>query len=447
MYSKRGARLRIVDGYKFRLHKVLAHDVERWVCTHKSCTSYMKLSSGVNIESRCEHNHEPDSARMLMRQKVANACKRRATEDIFDAPSKVMRREMTPEALLLLTESDRDQIRKSIHTARAAVHPPLPKTLPDLHETLADMTVVTKLDEPFILVNDDVANIVMFSTERNLNFCATCDTLLMDGTFYACPTLFAQLFIVHGKKKYTHVPLAFFLLPGKEMTTYQRALQKLKVFLPPTYTPRTVYLDFEDSIHTAVRNVWHTTQVQGCRFHLGQSWFRKLQKLGLVKTYRSASAAGSYLRSFFGLSFVEPTKIEEFFVDDFTQYEPPNDERIHEFSTYVYNTYVSPTARYPPHVWAQYTSRVDRTTNAYEAMHARLNGMLYNGHPNIFVLMDALLDIQERAYAKMLSTETTKQRKGSKEKEAFIREVMNEYEGGGIDTREFVKKLSRKYLV
>ena len=60
--------------------------------------------------------------------------------------------------------------------------------------------------------------------------------------------------------------------------------------------------------------------------------------------------------------------------------------------------------------------------------------------------MDALLEVQERAYAKMLSVSTKKKLKSSSEKEHFIEEAMMEFESGDIDRREFVKKVSRKFL-
>ena len=68
-----------------------------------------------------------------MRQRVANGCKRKVTEDIFERPAKLMRREMPPEALRFLTEADITQIRKSIYKARAKDRPPLPTTLEELH--------------------------------------------------------------------------------------------------------------------------------------------------------------------------------------------------------------------------------------------------------------------------------------------------------------------------
>ena len=57
MYSRRRAKLRIVDNYKFRFHIELSNNIERWVCTPKVCRAYMKISYGHIIDEDLEHNH------------------------------------------------------------------------------------------------------------------------------------------------------------------------------------------------------------------------------------------------------------------------------------------------------------------------------------------------------------------------------------------------------
>jgi len=155
-----------------------------------------------------------------------------------------------------------------------------------------------KLHEEFTLVNDDVNNICMFSTEKNLQFLTASDFILMDGTFDSCPSLFLQIFVIIGKKNNVHVPLVYFLLPGKTPRGYELALRKLTSFLPATYAPQFVHVDFEQSIHIAMSKVWPSTTIKGCQFHLEQAWFRHLQSLGLAKTYKSKTAEGSYLLLF-----------------------------------------------------------------------------------------------------------------------------------------------------
>ncbi|KAF0762873.1 MULE domain-containing protein [Aphis craccivora] len=69
--------------------------------------------------------------------------------------------------------------------------------------------------------------------------------------------------------------------------------------------------------------------VFGCRFYLGQSWWRKIQSLGLSIEYRKFDSSISiFLRSLFGLPFI-----------------PPNA---------LLDTYISKSALFPPSIWAEY---------------------------------------------------------------------------------------------
>lgn len=114
MYDKRSAKLNVIDRYKLWSCQ---WNCERWVCTQRACKTYMKMRNGHILEPDLHHNHPRDSENRLMRQMVAKR-KRKAADDMFERPSKVMCREMSATALEVLTEDDRVQIRKSIHRAR-----------------------------------------------------------------------------------------------------------------------------------------------------------------------------------------------------------------------------------------------------------------------------------------------------------------------------------------
>lgn len=80
MYSRRGTKLRVFNGYKFRFHKTLASDLGRWVCTVKNCKAYTMVKNDVIREENSVHNHTDDSKLCLVLQKIAHACKRTAAK-------------------------------------------------------------------------------------------------------------------------------------------------------------------------------------------------------------------------------------------------------------------------------------------------------------------------------------------------------------------------------
>jgi len=91
------------------------------ICSFESCNAFMRTFAGWRIDPNLTHIHKCNSSGCFLRQKTTNACKRKTTEDLFERPSKRMRREISSERLQVLTEGDRAQIRQAIHTASRKV--------------------------------------------------------------------------------------------------------------------------------------------------------------------------------------------------------------------------------------------------------------------------------------------------------------------------------------
>ena len=67
----------------------------------------------------------------------------------------------------------------------------------------------------------------------------------------------------------------------------------------------TIHVDFEETMHTVVKEVFPGVIIKRCRFHLGQAWWRKIQNVGLAKEYKtSGSEVSKWLHHFFGLAFL-----------------------------------------------------------------------------------------------------------------------------------------------
>ena len=107
--------------------------------------------------------------------------------------------------------------------------------------------------------------------------------------------------------------LAFSLPANKHPTSYEDILRRKvseAVKIGVNVFPTIVYADFETAIHNAVTTVWPGLEVKACRFHLGQSWWRKIQSLGLSKQYRKKdSEVNQFLKKIFGLSLLPPTEV------------------------------------------------------------------------------------------------------------------------------------------
>jgi len=440
--------LRVVNNYKFRFYRTLANDVQRWVCCKKTCNAAIKYDvNGAICEQNTTHNHEPDDLQSILRQKVSNSVKRKAVEQFSERPSKIIHSEMSSTALSVLDSNDISLIRKNIHTARMNIYPKLPRDFPQLHATLPDVInkIQTKNNEKWIFINDVQNNIVCFTTQINLDFLKQCDSIFMDGTFSSCPFPFKQLFVIHGFKNSSYIPLFFSLLPSKCHNAYKTVLDHLKNHLCD-YIPNRVFSDFEQAIHTTIQDVWPTTNLKASRFHQGQAWFRKMQSLGLAKPNMKPGEMSEYLKLFFGLPFLRPDEVDDCFVTDIMALLPPNNSKLTAFTDYILEVYVREDSRYPPSLWAECSSSITRTTNACESFHSKLNSMFYHSHPNIFIFIDALNEIQTNGYLKMNCTKTSRVNKISIEKEHFLAQQIQYYEEGEINRLEYLKSISFKFI-
>lgn len=151
MLSEKNRSLYVIDGYKFRFHKNLKNNVDRYCCTKKICTAYIHLNNNVIIKKVLNHeNHEKDSNETLKRQTVSNQVKRKAVDDINEKPSKIIHSHLTQD-VDTLTTYDLTLIRKNIHHARSSIMPKLPVDLNELHISLDNMShlLITNRNEFF----------------------------------------------------------------------------------------------------------------------------------------------------------------------------------------------------------------------------------------------------------------------------------------------------------
>lgn len=88
---------------------------------------------------------------------------------------------------------------------------------------------------------------LIFTTDRNLEFLQQSEHWFADGTFRTSPSLFDQLYIIHGTKKindnYVGLPLVYVLTPNRKSETYRSVLNALGT-LKSGLAPTTVMSDY-----------------------------------------------------------------------------------------------------------------------------------------------------------------------------------------------------------
>jgi len=92
---------------------------------------------------------------------LSNNLKRKAVEELYDKPSKLIHGALSKD-IPTLTTYDLTLIRNNIHQSQSSTIPKLPDNLPDLHNILLRENIQTNRDENFLLVNDSENNIIIF---------------------------------------------------------------------------------------------------------------------------------------------------------------------------------------------------------------------------------------------------------------------------------------------
>jgi hypothetical protein len=309
-----------------------------------------------------------------------------------------------------------------MHKARSSQLLPIPKDTEETHEASSAVQVQTISKEQFLLVNDSEKNIVMFYCKTNLQFLSPIDVLHVDGTFKSAPKFFHELFTIHGLSNDHYVPPAFFLMANKHQTSYEDVFSRTvsaAAKLGVNFSLKVVYADLETAIHNAVTTVWPGCEVKACRFHLGQSWWWKIQSLGLSRQYgKKDSEVSQFLKKIFGLSLLPPEEVSDCFALDFNHLS--NGKRVEQFCDLLLENYTDADSTFPPPVWSECSASSLRTINACESFHAHFNAFLQCAF-QYFFLISALQKIQNETYIKIRSITTRRLKKSpTVKKEDFI---------------------------
>ena len=130
-----------------------------------------------------------------------------------------------------------------------------------------------------------------------------------------------------------------------------------------------------------VNSLLPTVTVKCCHCHLGQSWWRKIQSLGLGNEYKDKeSDIGKWLLMKFGIHFVSSDSIEDNFAEVIMS-EDPSDSRCPSYADYLMVNYMTQESKFLLNLLAEPPSDVTRTTNGAESLHSHFKAQF------IFVIL------------------------------------------------------------
>jgi hypothetical protein len=147
-------------------------------------------------------------------------------------------------------------------------------------------------------------------------------------------------FIRHGDLD-KQVPLVTVLMSGKTKQDYCAVFSSiLDLLKPDIYYPKVkeIMLDFEAAAWQACKEIFPGVKAVGCLFHLNQSFYRNIKKIGLAPLYRRDKDIRKICREILSLYLLPHNKIEGRF--NYIKENTTND-LVLRFCCYIENTYIN----------------------------------------------------------------------------------------------------------
>ncbi len=228
--------------------------------------------------------------------------------------------------------------------------------------------------------------------------------LSFDGTFQTVPKIFLQLFTIMAVTSSSphSFPVIFVLMSSKTQELYEAVISKVKDLFPEL-SPQTLMSDFELSSRNAMEISFPTAVLSGCVFHYAQSIWKRLQKLGLSKTYKDNLAFKRHARKLMNLPHLPPQHIveeAEVVFSELDQVGMNQTERslAHKLHKYIKKFWFRTITPEKLSVF----SCTRATNNDLEAYHSQLKARIRTVHPNPWTFLgelnnlvqDVALDVQ-----------------------------------------------------
>ena len=158
-----------------------------------------------------------------------------------------------------------------------------PIVLPAANNTMFGIPqqyTLTSTGDQFLLYDNQRRDrMLIFGTQRFMDYLSDCEHWFMDGTFSSAPLQFAQLYTIHGYRQARNIVCAYALLPNKEANTYVELLNELQRHTNNA-APLSIMIDFESGMISAIQRTYPLSPACGCLFHLSKNVYKKVQESG-----------------------------------------------------------------------------------------------------------------------------------------------------------------------
>ena len=237
-------------------------------------------------------------------------------------------------------------------------------------------------------INNQIA-IICFS-DTMMDILTRISNIQFDGTFFAVPIQFYQLWTLFVAFDNHTLPAIFCLMTGKEGQLYTAVLDRISSLIPQ-FQPKLCMSDWEPAPRNSMKEEYPNVKIYGCWFHFTQCIWTKTQKLGLVKSFREHQQLATYIRHLMAIPFLPACHI----LSTFTFLESPTtlpaaeEIKLEKLKKYFRKRWIG-------HICPEELSIFDApvsTNNGAEIFHSKLKRRVKCGHPRVWNFMNILNEI------------------------------------------------------
>lgn len=390
--------------------------MERNVCSGTIITNY-NVHSGIILKKGKPHSHESDEIDIQVHE-VVRTIKRKAREMPNAPPSSIFRDEMATVSNeeVLANLPQRNDIIRTINRVQNRMRPQIPNSLEDLH--IVSPYTMTISGDQFLQYDSGADNndrFIMFYTRDGLEKLCNSRMILCDGTFKTAPSLFYQLYSIHGIVNNYTFPLIYVLATRKDQAFYTNMLTQLKSHAEDIFNnlnPQYISADFEIPFINAARTVFPDSTLHGCLFHYTQSIWRNAVNRGLKVPFKEVNQVRSTIQCLLALPLIPLQDIEWTFdlivinapqIDDIEDVPENIVNNLMDLLNFVDRVYLRGTPargrrravlpRFPLLLWNVHEivlNRQQRSTNTVEGWHSRFAHMIVSYHSGVWKFLDNL---------------------------------------------------------
>lgn len=242
-------------------------------CTQRGCSTVIKIKNS-SISTNHEHNNLNDPTKKVVK-KAKNTLKDLSTNSPGLAPLEVASTVLSTLEVEAVTQMP--MIRSLQRRVRSYRNGSVPSmnflSLEDVQFPI-EISTLNNEDLLKLTIRERGITAFIFSTNNLIDKFKSTIEIFADGTFSLCPSLFSQVYTIHGNISGLIVPLFYILMSNQTEEAYLAVFRRIIDLANGQHVVSKIVTDFERGAINAFKSVFPNARTQGCFFHFNQVFIK-----------------------------------------------------------------------------------------------------------------------------------------------------------------------------